>query len=48
MYLIIGFAIIVGLIVVGTLIPPDARYEVWPHLQRLKSDVDNEDEDEHP
>ena len=37
MYLIIGFAMIVGLIVVGTLIPPDARYEIWPHRRRLKS-----------
>ena len=47
MYLIIGFAMIGGLIVVGTLIPPDARYEIWPHRRRLKkSDAENGDEDE--
>jgi hypothetical protein len=33
MYLI-GFAIIFGLLVVGMLIPPDARYEISPR-QRL-------------
>lgn len=49
MYLIIGFAIIVGLIVVGTLIPPDACYEIWPHRRRLNKSYDeNGDEDEHP
>ncbi len=48
MYLIIGLAIIVGLIVVGTLIPSDACYELWPHRQRLeKSDAENRDEDEY-
>ena len=47
MYLIIGFAMIVGVIVVGTLIPPDARYEIWPHRRRLKKfDAENGDEDE--
>ena len=46
MYLIIGFSDD-RLIVVGTLIPPDARYEIWPHRRRLKkSDAENGDEDE--
>ena len=48
MYLIIGFAIIVGLIVVGTLIPSDACYEIWPHRRRLeKPDAENRDEVEY-
>ncbi len=47
MYLIIGFAIIVGLIVVGTLIPSDACYEIWPHRRRLEEfDAEDMDEDE--
>ena len=46
MYLIIGFAII-GLTVVGMLIPPDACYEIWPHRRRLNKSYDeNGDEDE--
>ena len=46
MYLIITFAIIIGLIVVGALIPSDACYEIWPHRRRVKSDAENWDEDE--
>ena len=42
MYLIIGFAIILGLIVVGLLIPRDASYEIWPHWRRLKKSVDDD------
>jgi hypothetical protein len=46
MYLIIGISIVLVLIVVGTLIPPDARYEIWPRLRRLeKPACDDEDED---
>jgi hypothetical protein len=45
MYLIIGFAMIVGLIVVGTLMAPDLGYEIWPHRRRLKKrDAENRDE----
>jgi hypothetical protein len=47
MYLIIAFAVIVGLIVVGILIPPDAHYEILPRWRRLKkSDAENGGEDE--
>jgi hypothetical protein len=45
MYLIIGFAITLGLILVGMLIPPDACYEIWPRQRRLRKSVRN-DEDE--
>jgi len=44
MHLIILFAIILALIVVGMSIPPDARYEIWPSLRRL-DESDRNDED---
>jgi hypothetical protein len=42
MDLIIGFAIILGLIVIGSLIPRGASYEIWPHWHRLKRSADND------
>ena len=38
MYLIIGFAIVLGLVLVGILIPKDT-YEIWPRRRRLKKSV---------
>jgi hypothetical protein len=43
MYLIISFAIILGLILVAMLIPPDARYEIWPPQRRLGKSVDDDE-----
>ena len=36
MYLIIGFAIVLGLVLVGILIPKDT-YEIWPRRRRLEN-----------
>jgi hypothetical protein len=46
MYLIIGIAIVLGLVLVGILIPKDT-YEIWPRRRRLKKSAGNDgDEDE--
>jgi hypothetical protein len=45
MYLIIGFAVILALILVAMLIPPDARYEIWPRPRRLEKSVGDKGED---
>jgi hypothetical protein len=48
MYLIIGFVIVLGLIVVGMLIPPDARYEIRPRRRRLEKSVGDDGGDDEP
>jgi hypothetical protein len=48
MGLIIFFAIILGLIVVGSLIPRGASYEIWPHWRRLKKSVDDDGSKDEP
>jgi hypothetical protein len=39
MSLIIGFAIVFGLVLVGILIPKDT-YEIWPRRRRLEKSED--------
>ena len=41
MSLIIGFAIVLGLVLVGILIPKDT-YEIWPRRRRLETSVDGD------
>jgi hypothetical protein len=47
MYLIIGFALALGLVLVGILIPKDT-YEIWPRRRRLKKSVGNDGDEEEP
>jgi hypothetical protein len=47
MYLIIGFAIVLGLVLVGILISKDT-YEIWPRRRRLKKSVCNEGDEDEP
>ena len=47
MYLIIGFALVVGLVLVGILIPKDT-YQIWPRRRRLKKSVGNAGDEEEP
>ena len=44
MFLIIGLALVLGLVLVGILIPKDT-YEIWPRRRRLEKSLDG-DEDE--
>ena len=46
MYLIIGFAIILGLILIALLIPRDAAYEIWPRPHRLTKSVGDDRDDD--
>ena len=41
MSLIIGFAIVLGLVLVGILIPK-YTYEIWPRRRRLEKSVDGD------
>ena len=47
MSLIIGFAIVLGLVLVGILIPKDT-YEIWPRRRRLKKSVGNDGDEDEP